>query len=188
MARTLKSVHPKKPYISPSQLTLMSFETPFSEHLDASNRWVRLAIEIPWDSIVNVYLSKLNNHATGASNINPRVILGALMVKHMQNISDEETIQLIRENVYIQYFLGFDSFTSKAPFDSSLFVEIRKRVGMVQLNRINDLTWVLACGGTGGHDLLQLQESAHAKGFGHKVAGQAVGKAIGKEPCEIESR
>ncbi len=93
----------------------MNFETPFSEHLDASNRWVRLANEIPWDSIVNVYLNQLNNHATGASNINPRVILGALMVKHMQNISDEETIQMIRENIYVQYFLGFDSFTSKGP-------------------------------------------------------------------------
>jgi IS5 family transposase len=97
----------------------MNFEIPFSEHLDASNRWVRLSHEIPWDSIVNVYLNQLNNHSTGASNINPRVILGALMVKHLQNISDEETIQMIRENIYIQYFLGFDSFTSKAHFDSS---------------------------------------------------------------------
>ena len=144
MGRTLKKRASKKPYVSPSQLTLMNFETPFSEHLYASNRWVRLANEIPWDSIVNVYLNQLNNHATGASNINPRVILGALMVKHMQNISDEETIQMIRENVYIQYFLGFDSLTSKAPFDSSLFVEIRKRMGMEQLNRINDVIYQAA--------------------------------------------
>ncbi len=56
-----------------------------------------MAHEIQWESIVNVYLNQLNNHATGDSNINPRVILGALMVKHMQNISDEETIQMIRE-------------------------------------------------------------------------------------------
>ena len=124
----------------------MSFETPFSEHLDPSNRWVRLAHEVPWDSIVNVYLNQLNNHATGASNINPRVILGALMVKHIQNISDEETIQMIRENVYIQYFLGFDSFISKSPFDSSLFVEIRKRMGMEQLNKINDAIYQAAMG------------------------------------------
>jgi len=138
MARTLKKRASKKAYVSPSQLKLMDFSTPFSDHLDASNRWVRLAHEIPWDSIVNVYLKQLNNHSTGASNINPRIVLGALMVKHMLNISDEDTIQTIKENLYIQYFLGFDSFTSKAPFDSSLFVEIRKRLGMEQLNRIND--------------------------------------------------
>ncbi len=70
MARTLKKRASKKPYISPSQLTLMSFETPFSEHLDASNRWVRLANEKPWDSIVNVYLNQLNNHATAAPSEN----------------------------------------------------------------------------------------------------------------------
>ncbi len=68
------------------------------------------------------------------------------MVKHMQNISDEETIQMIRENVYIQYFLGFDSFTSKVPFDSSMFVEIRKRMGLVQLNLINDVIYQAAMG------------------------------------------
>ncbi len=95
---------------------------------------------------MNVYLNQLNNHATGASNINPRVILVALMVKHMQNISDEETIQMIRENVYIQHFLDFDSFTSKAPFDSSLFVEIRKRMGMEQLSPINDVIYQVAMG------------------------------------------
>jgi IS5 family transposase len=100
-----------------------------------------LAHEIPLDSIVNVYLNQLNNHATGASNINPRVILGVLMVNHLQNISDEETIQMIRESIYIHYFTGLDSFTSKAPFDSYLFVEIRARKGMEQLNRIKDVIY-----------------------------------------------
>ncbi len=102
--------------------------------------------EIRWDSIENVYLNQLNNQSTGASNINPRVILGALVVKHLQNISDEETIQMIRENVYIQYFLGFDSFTSKAPFDSSLFEVIRKLMGIEQLSRINDVIYQAAIG------------------------------------------
>jgi len=146
MARTLKNRASKKPYISPRQLRMEVFSTPFSEHLDPSNRWVRLAHEIPWDGIVNIYLSQLNNHQTGASNINPRIVLGALMVKHMLNISDEDTMQLIRENLYIQYFLGFDSFTSKAPFDSSLFVEIRKRMGADELNRINDVIYRAAEG------------------------------------------
>ena len=146
MARTLKNRASKKPYISPSQLRLVNFETPFSAHLNPTNRWVRLAHEIPWDSIVNVYLNQMNNHKTGASNINPRIVLGSLMVKHMMNISDEETIQMISENLYIQYFLGFDSFTSEAPFDASLFVELRKRMGMEQLNKINDVIYQAAVG------------------------------------------
>jgi IS5 family transposase len=73
-------------------------------------------------------------------------VFGAMMVKHMLNLSDEEKIQNIYENLYIQYFLGYDSFTSKAPFDSSLFVEIRKRMGMDQLNRINDAIYKATTG------------------------------------------
>lgn len=64
----------------------------------------------------------------------------------MLNLSDEETIQLIRENLYIQYFLYFDSFTAQPPFDSSLFVEIRKWLGMAELNRINDAIYKAATG------------------------------------------
>jgi len=145
-ARTLKNRASKKPYASPSQFKLMDFSIPFSEHLDQNNRWVRKAHDIPWDCILNIYLNQLNSHKTGASNINPRVVLGAMMVKHMLNLSDEETVQMIRENLYIQYFLGFDSFTAQAPFDSSLFVEIRKRMGMDQLNKINDAIYQAAIG------------------------------------------
>jgi IS5 family transposase len=38
----------------------------------------------------------------------------------------------------MQYFLGYVSFTSEAPFDSSLFVEFRNRLGMDTLNAINE--------------------------------------------------
>ncbi len=64
----------------------------------------------------------------------------------MMNISDEETIQMIRENHYIQYFLGFDSFTSDVPFDSSLLVEIHKRMDMEELNSIKDVIYKAAMG------------------------------------------
>lgn len=36
------------------------------------------------------------------------------------------------------YFLGYPSFASEAPFDASLFVEFRKRLGMDTLNAINE--------------------------------------------------
>ena len=90
---------------------------------------------------MTVYLNQLSNHSKGALKIKLRVILGDLMVRHMQNISDEDKVQIIRENVYIQYFLGFYSFSSKAPFDFSLFVEIRKRIGMAKLSRISDVIY-----------------------------------------------
>jgi len=41
-------------YVSPSQLTIAGFETPFEHSLYPENRWVVLANLIPWDEICNV--------------------------------------------------------------------------------------------------------------------------------------
>ena len=44
-------------------------------------------------------------------------------------MSDEETIEQIRENPYLQYFVGLHTFQTDAPFVPSLFVEVRRRMG-----------------------------------------------------------
>ena len=134
----------KQPYRSPSQLSLEGFETPFSQKLSHTNRWVRLAGLIPWDEIVGVYEKQMRNKVTGASNINPRVVLGSIMIKHMCNLSDEETILQIQENMYMQYFIGYSSFSTDAAFDPSLFVEIRKRLGNEALGAINEKIYELS--------------------------------------------
>jgi len=138
MAKALKNRASKQVYISPLQGTLAGFESPFSNHLNAGNRWVVLAHKIPWDSLVNVYQKQLNNSLTGADGINPRVVLGSLIIKHICDLSDRETVQQIQENMYMQYFIGFSSFSDEAPFDPSLFVEFRKRLGAEQINLINE--------------------------------------------------
>lgn len=138
MAKALKNRASKQGYTSPSQGTLTGFESPFSNHLNACNRWVVLSHKIPWDSLVNVYQKQLNNSITGAGGINPRVVLGSLIIKHICDLSDRETVQQIQENMYMQYFIGFSSFSDEAPFDPSLFVEFRKRLGAEQINAINE--------------------------------------------------
>jgi hypothetical protein len=80
----------------------------------------------------------LNNSSTGASNINTRVAIGAIMLKHLLIVSDRVANYAIQEILYIQYLLGFDRFIAQTPFDSSLFVEIRKSLGMDELNRISN--------------------------------------------------
>lgn len=89
MARASKIRASKQAYQSASQLTLEGFETPFSQQLTSENRWVRLAEQIPWDQIVSVYDKQMRNHVTGASHVNGRVVLGALVIKHKCNLSDE---------------------------------------------------------------------------------------------------
>jgi IS5 family transposase len=77
------------------------------------------------DDIVDVYNRQLNNTKTGASNINPCVVIGTLMVKHLLNLSDRDTILAIQVNICIQHFIGFDNIIYDAPFNPSLFVKFR---------------------------------------------------------------
>ena len=138
MAKASKNRASKLPYQSTSQLTLEGFETPFVQNLSAKNRWVILANQIPWDQIVSIYEKRMRNGTFGASSINGRVIIGSLVIKHLCNLSDEDTILHIQENMYMQYFIGYSGFSNEAPFDPSLFVEIRKRLGIEQINAINE--------------------------------------------------
>lgn len=138
MAKAQKSRASKVPYVSVNQLELVGFESPFTKHLDPNNRWVRLAQQIPWDKIANVYQRQLNNLFTGAGGINPRVAIGAIFIKHMCDLSDREAVQQIQENVYMQYFIGYSGFSYEPVFDPSLFVDLRKRFGADQINEINE--------------------------------------------------
>ncbi|WP_255490636.1 IS5 family transposase [Dysgonomonas sp. 511] len=115
------------------QLSLDIFRSSLSS-LDKSNRWVQLGDSLPWDEIERLYNSRLNNGKRGAGNKPARMIIGSLIIKHKMNLSDEETILMIQENPYMQYFLGLSEFTDKPIFDPSLFVSIRKRLGVSDFN------------------------------------------------------
>ena len=125
-------------FVSPSQLVLRGFETPFWQKLNSSNRWVVLAGKIPWDEICNIYSKQSGVSHTGRPPISPRIVIGSLIIKHMCNLDDRETVAQIAENMYMQYFLGYSSFNPEPPFDASLFVEFRSRMGLEQINAINE--------------------------------------------------
>ena len=58
-----------------------------------------------------------------------RLVIGAVIIKHKLCLSDVETVQQIQENPYLQFFVGLPGYQTAEPFVSSLFVEIRKRMG-----------------------------------------------------------
>lgn len=123
--------------VSPGQLVLAGFETPFTQKLSAINRWVVLASKIPWDELCNIYTKSVGLSHTGRPPISPRIVIGSLIIKHVCNLDDRETVVQIAKNMYMQYFLGYSSFNPATPFDASLFVEFRTRMGMEQVGAIN---------------------------------------------------
>lgn len=127
------------------QLCIDDFKSSL-EGLNKSNRWIELGDTLPWAEIEKLYNKRLNNGKRGAGNKPARMIIGALVIKHKMNLSDEETILAIQENPYMQYFVGLSEFTDKPIFDLSLFVTIRKRLGTSNFNRYERI----APGSSGG--------------------------------------
>lgn len=138
MQNTSKNRAPARKYVSTKQLSLAEFESPFERNLNPSNRWVILSKLLPWDELCSIYWKYVPEKSTGRTPLNPRIVLGAIIIKHLCDLDDRETVDQISENIYIQYFLGYTSFCDVPPFDASLFVEFRKRLGLEQINKINE--------------------------------------------------
>jgi len=125
-------------YKPSSQLSLEGFKTPFSHQLSATNRWVVLAQKIPWDKLAAVYYRKMRSDF-GAPMLDARTVIGAVIIKHMLCIDDREVLQQISENMYLQYFVGLSGFQPEPPFDASLLVTIRKRLGKDAMEELNEV-------------------------------------------------
>lgn len=114
------------------------FETPFENELDKNNRWIKFSKIIPWDKVSSYYNQRMCNK-NGAATTDARIVLGSLIIKHHENLSDVGTIEAIQENIYMQCFIGLSSFKTEPEFAPSLFVEIRKRLGLDYWNEINEI-------------------------------------------------
>lgn len=113
-----------------------SFEFPCGGKLSAENRWVLMAEIIPWSEFEGEY-AKNFSQKMGAPALPFRMALGALIIKEKLRISDEETVEQIRENPYLQYFIGLTKYQEEAPFDASMMVHFRKRIKLNEVNKIN---------------------------------------------------
>jgi hypothetical protein len=101
----------------------------FAERLGTrnANRW--LEVEEEYAKKFTILL--------GAPAKPSRMALGALIIKEKLGISDRETVEQIRENPYLQYFIGLKSYRNEAPFEASMLVHFRQRLEIDLVNKIN---------------------------------------------------
>ena len=123
---------------SERQFSFADFYLPFGGSLDGENRWVRLAGLIPWSEFESEYAEQFAASGQGAPAIRFRTALAAILIKEKLRITDEETVQQIRENPYLQYFIGLEGFRREAPFEASMMVHFRSRISCEMLWRINE--------------------------------------------------
>ena len=107
------------------QLMLSAFSMPFGGKLKSNNRWIKLSEKIDWNTLEDEYAASFSQKGKRA--VKCRVAYAALLIKEILGVSDKETVELICENPYLQYFCGFSVFQVRRPFSYRSMTRFRKR-------------------------------------------------------------
>ncbi len=136
-----KALHLGREFIYRKKLKQPEFEDfilPFGGKLRSDSRWVVLSKMIPWDEIDKKYSDSFAKSGMGAPAKSSRIAFGALIIKERLGLTDEETVEQIIENPYLQYFLGYMCYIDEPPFEASMMVHFRKRFDMKGISEINE--------------------------------------------------
>ena len=103
------------------------FSGSFMDMLDTKDPLIALADNFPWSKIE----SELSKYYTGIGRPPKpiRLMVGLLLLKQLENLSDENVILQWKRNPYYQYFCGFNEYTPALPCHSTELVKFRNRIG-----------------------------------------------------------
>ena len=116
------------------------FQARLSEQLNLENRFIVLAKKLDWKKLEEdlgcFYIKK----GPGQPAKPIRLMVGLLMVQHMEKLSDEGTLRFFQENVYCQAFCGYDYLQKEAPIDATSLIRFRNRIGKAGMDKILAMT------------------------------------------------
>lgn len=120
------------------QTSLYDFNQSCGMQLDENNEWIVLADRIPWDVCEKMYAEMFPSN-TGHPAIPVRVALGSLIIQQRKKLSDRKLVNEIKENPYLQYFIGYTEFKNEDPYTAPVLVYFRKRINVDFISAVNDL-------------------------------------------------
>ena len=103
------------------------FQQKLSEFINMGHELVILADKIEWQKFEKIF-GRVYIPGKGRPGLPTRLMVGLFYLKSTFNLSDEETVSMLMQNVYWQYFCGFEYFQNKLPLDPSSMTKWRKRV------------------------------------------------------------
>jgi len=139
---------PSKTFHQPSL-----FETDLLSQLDPTDPLLKLSTVIPWHAFDEAF----SNHyakATGAPSKPIRLMVGLLILKQLEDLSDEAVVLQWKRNPYYQAFCGMQEFQRKLPCHSTELVHFRKRIGADGVERIFQMS-------VGLHGKMALEDTVH---------------------------
>lgn len=104
------------------------FGTDLLCQLDLNDPLLKLASAIPWHEFDEAF-SIHYTESTGAPSKPIRLMVGLLILKQLEDLSDEVVVLQWKRNPYYQAFCGMREFQCKQPCHSTELVHFRKRIG-----------------------------------------------------------
>ena len=95
--------------------------------LDSHDPLIALADTINWESFNDSFAKYYSDEGRPAKPI--RLMVGLLLLKQLENLSDENVVLQWKRNPYYQYFCGMTEYQPALPCDPTDLVYFRKRIG-----------------------------------------------------------
>ncbi|MEA2018562.1 MAG: transposase, partial [Campylobacterota bacterium] len=97
--------------------------------LDSKDPLIVLADNFPWSKVESQFKKYYKNDKVGRPNKPIRLMVGLLLLKQLENLSDENIVLQFKRNPYYQYFCGLTEYTPALPCHSTELVVFRNRIG-----------------------------------------------------------
>lgn len=118
----------------PKNNQLNLFYSQLRDMLDSNDPLVALADTISWDEFHTSFEKYYSDEGRPAKPI--RLMVGLLLLKQIENLSDENLILQWKRNPYYQYFCGMSEYQPALPCDPTDLVYFRKRIGKEGIEKI----------------------------------------------------
>lgn len=97
------------------------------DQLNPKHSLLQLGKRIPWERFEQEFSPLYSEHGRPAKPV--RLMVGLMILKQLENLSDERVIKAWVQNPYYQAFCGETHFQWKFPCDHSDFTYFRRRIG-----------------------------------------------------------
>ena len=114
------------------------FQPELETLLDQRQGLYKLANTLPWEAVVSVIEPLYSD--VGRPGLPVRLLAGLLLLKHLENLSDERVCEAWERDPYMQYFCGERHFQWRLPCDPSELVRFRQRIGVSGVQRLLELS------------------------------------------------
>jgi IS5 family transposase len=104
------------------------------KHLNPRDPLLILAKKLPWDLLEKEFAPFYAEAGRPAKPV--RLMVGLLLLKQMENLSDERVVEAWVRNPYYQAFCGIEYFQWEPPCAASDLVHFRKRIGEAGVEKI----------------------------------------------------